>query len=303
MMDIIATDVQPKEYLYSEIFYSPQGEGHYTGRPTVWVRFFLCNLTCDGFGQIDPTDKSTYELPYRDFDLTGIDNVEQLPVFSKGCDSSYSWSKRYKHLAKRATAGEIASYITDAIRSESNPDGLFTHPVSNQQIHLAFTGGEPMLHQNAMIDIMRTLKIRETMLDCVTIETNGTKPMTSEFKQFISTSGLDVFMSVSPKLFNVSGELTSKAIKPEVVYEYSQYAWGQLKFVMSPSDAAWNELNVVLPLYKHTLIGYDVWIMPVGATDAGQAQTAADVAVRSIKAGYNVSGRVHLQIFGNAIGT
>lgn len=301
-MDIIATDVQPKEYLYSEIFYSPQGEGHYTGRPTVWVRFFLCNLTCDGFGQIDPTDKSTYELPYRDFDLSDIKSVEELPVFDKGCDSSYSWSKRYKHLAKRKTASQIVDEIINSMRSESNPEGLFEHPVSLQPIHLAFTGGEPMLNQTAMIDIIAEIVNRDNRLSHITIETNGTKPMTSEFKQFISTSGLDVFMSVSPKLFNVSGELTSKAIKPEVVYEYSQYAWGQLKFVMSPSDAAWSELNEVLPLYKHTLIGYDVWIMPVGATDAGQAQTAADVAVRSIKAGYNVSGRVHLQIFGNAIG-
>ena len=57
-------DVEPnnKQYAYSEIFYSPQGEGHYTGYPTVWLRTFLCNLQCDGFGQDDPTDESTYDL-------------------------------------------------------------------------------------------------------------------------------------------------------------------------------------------------------------------------------------------------
>ena len=33
-----------KKYYYSEIFHSIQGEGHYTGVPTAWIRFFLCNL-------------------------------------------------------------------------------------------------------------------------------------------------------------------------------------------------------------------------------------------------------------------
>ena len=42
-----------KKIAYSEIFHSIQGEGAYTGRPTAWMRFFLCNLQCDGFGQKD----------------------------------------------------------------------------------------------------------------------------------------------------------------------------------------------------------------------------------------------------------
>ena len=33
-----------KEYLYSEIFDSIQGEGTYTGVHSLWLRFFLCNL-------------------------------------------------------------------------------------------------------------------------------------------------------------------------------------------------------------------------------------------------------------------
>ena len=56
-----------KKYYYSEIFHSIQGEGQYTGVPTAWIRFFLCNLQCNGFGQKDPTDPSTYELPFENF--------------------------------------------------------------------------------------------------------------------------------------------------------------------------------------------------------------------------------------------
>ncbi len=78
---------------YSEIFHSIQGEGKYTGVPTAWLRFFLCNLQCDGFMQKDPTNPDTYELPYLNIDPQEFESLEDLPVFNKGCDSSYSWSK------------------------------------------------------------------------------------------------------------------------------------------------------------------------------------------------------------------
>ena len=54
---------------YSETFYSAQGEGQYVGIPSLWMRFFLCNLQCNGFGQKDPTDPSTYDLPYEKLDI------------------------------------------------------------------------------------------------------------------------------------------------------------------------------------------------------------------------------------------
>ena len=44
-------DKAEKKVYYSEIFHSIQGEGHYTGVPTAWIRFFLCNLQCSGFGR------------------------------------------------------------------------------------------------------------------------------------------------------------------------------------------------------------------------------------------------------------
>ena len=84
--------------LYSEIFKSIQGEGHYTGVTTVWLRFFGCNLECQGFGQDDPTDPSTYKLPYLEIPLEDITKVEDLPVFPYGCDSV-----SYTHLRAHET--------------------------------------------------------------------------------------------------------------------------------------------------------------------------------------------------------
>jgi 7-carboxy-7-deazaguanine synthase len=52
-----------------EIFYTIEGEGEYVGQPSVFMRFFGCNLTCKAFASPDS--------PY-------------------GCDSYISWSKKNK---------------------------------------------------------------------------------------------------------------------------------------------------------------------------------------------------------------
>lgn len=305
MKNIIAKSGSENTYLYSEIFFSPQGEGQFTGKPTVWVRFFYCNLSCDGFGQDNPRDPSTYILPYKDFDVDSIKTVEDLPVFEYGCDSSYSWAKKYKHLAKRATAKEIARLICLELKDDSNPLGMFIHPDTHQSIHLAFTGGEPMLNQDAIVDIIEELTIMGNEPLDVTIETNGTQPLTDRFKNYTNRMCSPFFFSVSPKLFSVSGEPAKRAIKPEVVIEYSEYAHGQLKFVLSDDEQAWDELYSAIELFRNDGKGcdYPVWIMPVGATDSGQAKSAAAVAKRAIKKGFNVSARSHISLFGNVIGS
>ena len=119
-----------KKYYYSEIFHSIQGEGHYTGTPTAWIRFFLCNLQCNGFGQKDPTDPNTYELPFQDFDVDSVKRVEDLPVWEKGCDSSYTWAKKFKKLMGYETPTVLANKIVDILKTDTNANGLFLHPNS-----------------------------------------------------------------------------------------------------------------------------------------------------------------------------
>ena len=80
-----------KKYKYSEIFTSIQGEGEYTGHPSIWLRWFLCNLQCNGFGQEQPENPETHILPYKDFDASTVDAIEDLPVWEYGCDSSFGY--------------------------------------------------------------------------------------------------------------------------------------------------------------------------------------------------------------------
>ena len=295
-----------KKYYYSEIFYSIQGEGQYTGVPTAWIRFFLCNLQCNGFGQIDPTDPDSYELPFEDFDVSSVKRVEDLPVWDKGCDSSYTWAKKFKGLMGYETPTVLANKITDILRTKENPNGLFLHPVSKQQQHLCFTGGEPLmvLTQNAIIGIYKEFEKQNNVPVSMTFETNGTQKLKQEFIDWASSINSEIFFSVSPKLWTVSGEKKEKAIKPEVVSDYYNLSKsGQLKFVVGDNDDQWNEMESIIKEFRDAGVHYPVWVMPVGAREEEQTATAGKVAQRAFKRGYNVAARVHVYLFGNAIGT
>jgi len=290
---------------YSETFYSAQGEGKYVGIPSLWMRFFLCNLQCNGFGQKDPTDPSTYDLPYEKLDITDITNVFDLPVFEKGCDSSYTWSKKYKHLITDKTVDEAVDELTALL-----PHSKFVHPVTQQPVHMVFTGGEPMLKntQPGMMQVIEEFKRRKNQPMNVTVETNGTKPITDEFAEWIQReytnwTGREWYWSLSPKLWSTAGEQHKRAIKPEVIGRYAEVSpVGQLKYVVNGTDESWREVEENTKLFREAGCNYPVWIMGVGGTFEGLVQTEASIADEAIQRGYNYTSRVHVHIYGNAIG-
>ena len=290
---------------YSETFFSAQGEGQYVGIPSLWMRFFLCNLQCNGFGQKDPTNPDTYELPYQTIDISDITNVFDLPVFDKGCDSSYTWSKKYKHLITDKTVIEAVDELTALL-----PHGKFIHPASGQASHMVFTGGEPMIKgtQPGMIEVIEEFKRRHNKPQYVTVETNGTRPITDEFaewieKEYTNKENKEWYWSLSPKLWATAGEQSKKAIKPEVIGRYAEVSpKGQLKYVVNGTDESWREVEENTKLFREAGCNYPVWIMGVGGTYEGLVQTEASIADEAIKRGYYYTSRVHVHIYGNAIG-
>ena len=301
---------------YSEIFYSAQGEGAYVGIPSLWLRFFMCNLQCNGFGQKDPTDPKTYELPYETVDISGINRVEDLPVFEKGCDSSYTWSKRFKHLMTDRTVENAVDDLTALL-----PGGRFQHPKSKQWSHMVFTGGEPMLKksQEGIIAIINEFANRGNAPRNITIETNGTQPLTPEFEEWLANKFLfssefggivpdeygptEWFWSISPKLWSTAGEKAKRAICPDVVGSYAKLSdRGQLKFVVNGSEASWKEVEENVDRFRQAGCNFPVYIMGVGGTLEGLKVTEAMIADEAIQRGYNYTSRVHVHIYGNAIG-
>lgn len=298
-------------YKYSETFFSPQGEGAYTGRSTLWIRFFLCNLKCNGFGQDNPTDPDSWELPYEKLDLTDITKVEDLPVFDKGCDSSYTWAKRYRHLMHDRTASDICDELEALL-----PHGKFLNPETGQEVHMAFTGGEPMIKssQKAMINIMEEFERRGNMPSFVTVETNGTRPLEPDMKEFLNYYDArcgEWFWSVSPKLWSTAGEKPKKAIRPDVVRDYCAFSsTGQLKYVVNGCEESWHEVKMNTISYRQAGSTFPVWIMSSGARKEELVKEVeegvtheAKIAVEALQRGYNYSTRAHCHVFGNVIGT
>jgi len=173
--------------------------------------------------------------------------------------------------------------------------------------------------QNAFIDIYKSLRempggpMRDThfyssdnLPSSITWETNGTQKLSNDFKDIVESPLFkpEAFFSVSPKLWTVAGEKREKAIKPDVVKDYYDVSRnGQLKFVVGQTQEEWEELDEVVNLFREAGVDYPVWIMPVGAREEEQHATAGDVARMAFERGYNVSGRMHVYLFGNAIGT
>jgi len=285
---------------FSETFYSAQGEGQYVGVPSLWMRFFLCNLQCNGFGQSDPTNPETYELPYQTIDITDVTSVFDLPVFDKGCDSSYTWSKKYKHLIVDKTVQEAVDELTALL-----PHSQFIHPATGQEAHMVFTGGEPMLKktQPGMIHIMDEFSRRDNMPNYVTVETNGTRPIEDEMAEYIKNYSGEWYWSISPKLWATAGEKNKKAIQPEVVGRYAEVSpHGQLKFVVNGTEESWREVEEHTKAFRDAGCDFPVWIMGVGGTFEGLVQTEATIADEAIQRGYRYTSRVHVHIYGNAIG-
>tara|TARA_B100001123_G_scaffold274789_1_gene305787 strand:- start:21043 stop:22050 length:1008 start_codon:yes stop_codon:yes gene_type:complete len=282
-----------KKLRYSEMFYSIQGEGKFVGIPSVFLRLFGCNFECAGFGQergkpLIPRD----EMPWKQLDLSNYKFVEDLPVMHIGCDSSASWAKEYMHLS----TFEEASIIADKLLALT-PNNSWDN--DGQDIHLILTGGEPLMWQKQLPDLLNAPALKG--LKNITFETNSTFPLTDEFYQcLMRKSSLDVTWSCSPKL-SISGETYEDAIKPDNWDQYSSVAHSDLylKFVVQDEE----DLQEIQDIKNTYLFDYNIYLMPCGGTSEMLANTKLNIAELAMERGWKYSPRLHVDLFGNRWGT
>ena len=63
------------------------------------------------------------------------------------------------------------------------------------------------------------------------------------------------------------------------------------------------EVDKARELYAKAGVDADIYLMPVGATQEGQAKTSRQVADICLQYGYKYSPRLHVDLFGNKWGT
>ena len=284
----------------SEAFYSIQGEGLWTGVPSVFLRTFGCNFTCGGFGlpkgEIS-TERDAVAQIHKTLSFTSYD---ELPLVKTGCDSYAAWDVRFKDLSPMLTIDAVVERLLQLI-----PNNRWTQP-NGQDVHLVITGGEPLLGwQRSYVELLEHEGMRD--LRNLTFETNATQKIETRLADYIlDRTDLFVTWSCSPKL-SVSGETWTDAIKPDIVSSYSNLAISgsgilYLKFVVANIDDM-GDVDRAVAEYRAAGILCPVYVMPVGGTVDSYMMNNRQVAEYAMKQGWRYSPRLQVALFGNAWGT
>jgi len=186
------------------------------------------------------------------------------------CDTPYTWdAKRYDLHAENTkhTIEQVVSKLPDV-------------PL------IVISGGEPLLQATALEMLCTTLIDLDYKIE---IETNGTQLPMNQNK--------NIRYNVSPKLAH-AGDPIEKRITP-ALFEYVSDPNAIFKFVVTDKK----DLNEVQQIATaHGIEAHRVWIMPEGVDRRVLEQRLLEISEASIERGYNVTGRLHIQIFGGVRG-
>jgi 7-carboxy-7-deazaguanine synthase len=278
----------------AELFYSIQGEGRYMGVPSVFLRTFGCNFTCQGFGM--PRGELSNEREAIAERIVEFKDYNELPLVSTGCDSYASWDPRFKDLSPLVETDGIVERIMEML-----PHGEW------RDEHLVITGGEPLLGwQKAYPDLLDHPKM--VGLKEITFETNGSMRLTSAFKEYLLKWQMpnmdfarEVTFSVSAKL-PCSGEKWEDAIMPERVVEYEDFGTAYLKFVIATEE---DLVDAERAVEEYRAAGFTgpVYIMPVGGVERVYTLNNRTVAEMAMRKGWRYSDRLQVPLFKNEWGT
>jgi organic radical activating enzyme len=279
----------------SELFYSIQGEGRYMGVPSVFLRTYGCNFTCQGFGMPrGELSKEADDVAYTHINIESFQTYKDLPLVSTGCDSYASWHPAFKDLSPLMEVEGLAKSVVETLPFKEW-----------REEHLVITGGEPLLGwQRAYPDLLDQ-PCMESLKE-ITFETNGTMRLTSNFKNYLriwkaENENREITFSVSAKL-PCSGEPWADAIKPDVVCEYEQFGTAYLKFVIATEQDLEDALKATEEFRAGGFKGH-VYLMPVGGVESVYALNNKAVAIAAMKNGLRYSDRLQVPLFKNEWGT
>lgn len=279
---------------YSELFYSIQGEGRYTGVPSVFLRTFGCNFKCKNFGRDKNDTSDNQEVMDIIKNIDKYDKFKSLPLVSTGCDSYSSVYPQFKSFVTHSDTDAIANSICDLLPGRRWMDE-----------HLVITGGEPLLGwQRAYPKLLSNEKMKA--LKEITFETNGTQELSQDLSIFLHQWKINreknaLTFSVSPKL-SISGEKWSEAICPRVICKYEDVGFVYLKFVVA-TEGDVLEADKAVKEYRAAGFRGPVYLMPVGGTNEKYQLNTKTVAKLAMERGWRYSARLQCDLFKNEWGT
>jgi len=241
-----------------EHFYSIQGEGKYTGSPSLFFRFGGCNMKCEGFGCIEKTSEG----------------IEIL-----GCDTVYAVNKEhFLHNWIPITKYQELINVLD----------LYDLPCA---VDIVLTGGEPLIYANDELFIA-FLEELDNRGHTITFETNGSLKV--DFAKYPVYK--KCIFALSVKLSN-SGESESKRVRGDVINSIATHSHEAFfKFSIDAESINLGLEEEIDNITSHAP-RIKVFCMPVGGSkDEVELNTEPLIDFCKSK-GYNFSDRLHIRIW------
>jgi organic radical activating enzyme len=192
------------------------------------------------------------------------------------CDTEYTWNARKYDLAEQGTRISWAE-ITDQI-------------IAMNVDFVIISGGEPLLHQKqpAWKLLLRALDGAGIRVE---VETNGTIIPNQPSRAWVER------FTVSPKLAHAGDPETARLV-PDALGIHRMIG-SDFKFVCATPDHVAEVQRIVKNI---GVSNRRVWIMPLGTREAELAYTLAMITDTAVAAGFNVTSRLHVTVWGNERG-
>ncbi len=193
------------------------------------------------------------------------------------CDTRFTWDTDI------IEDGQLLS-VNDII--ELSAKLLKISHLEPANIHVVLTGGEPMLHQGRLPELI--VQMRRLGYSFFEIETNGMYLPSQDMIDSID------WWNCSPKLSN-NGLAQIVNVVPDAIK--SIYATGRadFKFVIDSAE----DIAEIKEYYLPLIAAESVILMPEGFTRSSQVDKMATVNQLALKNGYRFSPRLQILIWGN----
>jgi organic radical activating enzyme len=275
------TDVGDVQLPIAEQFYSIQGEGRYMGHPAVFLRTAGCNFLCGGTAAASAYEDTEYA-------------TETQAMADNSAEGGGSWVCD--------TIGEWMDgdhYTVDELYEEWEEQDYLKR--IDDGAHIVVTGGEPLLHEEALVAFLDRLD-QEGHALFVEIETNGSIYPGDAFRAHIDQ------YNISPKLSN-SGMGRERRYKKDVLGRYVDQHMGvssadvanaDFKFVVGTRED-WTEIADDF-LEQFEIPPENVYLMPTGGTQDDLMLTRSDVAELAKEHAVQYTDRLQIVIWDQATG-
>lgn len=241
-----------------EHFYSIQGEGKYTGNPSLFFRFGGCNMKCEGFGCKEIAQ----------------DGVEVL-----GCDTVYAVNK--EHFSHNWIPITSAKELLDILKLYELPHA----------VDIVLTGGEPLIYADDEIFITFLQELINKGHQ-ITFETNGSLKV--DFQKYPLYK--ECIFALSIKLAN-SNERFEKRVKGDVIYSLASNAKDAFFKFSIDADSINLALEDEIETITQHAPKIKIYCMPLGGTKKEVEKNSEPLVEFCKTKGYNFSDRLHIRIW------